>query len=135
PSSEKVAGLAPGLRKAARVLEGVAAMAGVLGVLGGIFVAAASHDSTSGLFGDTNTTTTHPYVGLGLAIVAAAVLQALFLWAVARTMAVVAAYALERTEHDRALAAHAVQLRQEQVRTSDRKAARHVSEGRATPTS
>ena len=50
---------------------------GVFGVIGGIGLAVQTGTGyTTDYLGDIQTTTTHPYVGLGIAVIAAALIQA-----------------------------------------------------------
>jgi hypothetical protein len=71
---------ARGLFRAARILEWVAIIGGVLGVIAGLAVAGTSEKATDG------TTTSTPYGGLGFSIVLAAVLNAALFWAIARAL-------------------------------------------------
>lgn len=71
---------ARGLFRVARILEWVAIVGGVLGVLAGLAVAGTSDQAADG------TTTSTPYAGVGFSIVLAAVLNAALFWAIARAL-------------------------------------------------
>jgi hypothetical protein len=71
---------ARGLFRVARILEWVAIIGGVLGVIAGLVVAGTSDKAADG------TTTSTAYGGLGFSIVLAAVLNAALFWAIARAL-------------------------------------------------
>src|SRR5689334_2284423 len=84
PLVREVTRLAHPLRSAAKVLEVIAIIGGAIGVVLGIaFATVASQNVIT-------QETTHPYVAVGLAIVVESVLSALFFWAVARGLQLIA---------------------------------------------
>jgi len=79
----RIASLARPLRKGAQILEVVAWLGGVAGAIGGIAIAI---ESSTGIDSFGNTTTTHPYVAAGIAVGCVAVVQAVFLYCIARAL-------------------------------------------------
>lgn len=71
---------ARGLFRVARILEWVAIIGGVLGVIAGLAIAGTSEKAADG------TSTTTPYGGIGFSIVLGAVLNAALFWAIARAL-------------------------------------------------
>jgi hypothetical protein len=84
PLVREVARLARPLRSASKVLEVVAIIGGALGVVLGIAFATVSSQNVI------TQETTHPYVAVGLAIAIESIVSALFFWAVARGLQLIA---------------------------------------------
>lgn len=80
-----VAADARNLMRAAAILESVIFLAGGSALIAGVILALQRTSAFSG-------TTIHPYLGLGIGIAAGGGLTALFWWAIARTMRVIAGY-------------------------------------------
>ena len=81
--NHQVVGLTKGLRKAAGILEVLAILSGIGGVLAGIAIAASSSTDYLG-------NSTHPFVVAGLAVACGSVVAAVFYWAIARALNVYA---------------------------------------------
>lgn len=80
-----IEGLAVPLRRGAGFLEVVAIVAGVLGVIGGIALATSTQTTTSDLLYGSDSSS-HPYVGAGLTLIAVAIVAGVFNWCVARAL-------------------------------------------------
>jgi hypothetical protein len=89
----KIGNLAKPLVRAAGALEAVAILGALFGALGGVAVAM---QTSTDVLGDT----TYPYVALGVGIVAAAVVQGVFLWCVARALKLYAVSTAARYDID-----------------------------------
>ena len=84
PLVREVARLARPLRSTSRVLEVVAIVGGAIGVVLGIAFATVSSQNVI------TQERTHPYVAVGLAIAIESIVSALFFWAVARGLQLIA---------------------------------------------
>jgi hypothetical protein len=83
-----------GLHSGATILERVAIIAGALGIAGGIAVAFTSHSDSSGLG------STHPYVGLGVALAVGAFVMGVLWWTIARGYSVFALHVASQNKLD-----------------------------------
>jgi hypothetical protein len=77
-TKQLVVTLAKPLRQVASVLEALAMLGAIGGVVGGIAIAAHSDIGIDG--------STHPWVGAGLGVIAAAIIAGVFNWALARAL-------------------------------------------------